>query len=159
MNERTENSAQNADPPSPPPVASRQQFLSVAPLYDALMTDVPYNGWVGYLRRLLELRKARPRNVLDLACGTGNVAELLCSEGYDVTGVDIADAMIAEARRKATSAGLPIAYFVQDAAELDLPGRRFALCVSLFDSLNYVLEPDRAARRTSDAQRALHLRS
>ena len=32
---------------------------------------------------------------------------------------------------------------MQDAAELNLPQRAFDLCVSLFDSLNYILEPQR----------------
>src|SRR5262249_52134778 len=35
--------------------------------------------------------------------------------------------------------------YVQDAAELDLPEKRFDLCISLFDSLNYVIYPMRLA--------------
>jgi ubiquinone/menaquinone biosynthesis C-methylase UbiE len=54
--------------------------------------------------------------------------------------------MIAQARRKATEKGLAIEYFAQDAAELDLPGQRFHLCVSLFDSLNNILVPERMAQ-------------
>jgi ubiquinone/menaquinone biosynthesis C-methylase UbiE len=127
--------------PHPKPDAG--QFIEIAPLYDTLMTGVPYQEWVAYLRKLLSLRNASPRHVLDLACGTGNVSELLAAQGMKVNGVDIAPAMIAEARRKAAGAGLDIDFFVQDAAELDLPGRRFDLCVSLFDSLNYILEPER----------------
>src|SRR5690242_9916389 len=93
-------------------------FTNVAPLYDALMTGVPYTEWVAYLHELLETRQARPHHVLDLACGTGNVTELLAQEGYQMTGVDIAPAMIAAAKRKAVAHRLPIDYFVQDAAEL-----------------------------------------
>ena len=116
-------------------------FVEIAPLYDMLMTGVPYTMWITYLRQLLDERKARPRQVLDLACGTGNVSELLAREGFAVTGVDIAPGMIAQAQAKAAQAGLPITYVVQDAALLDLPGRRFDLCVSLFDSLNYITDP------------------
>jgi ubiquinone/menaquinone biosynthesis C-methylase UbiE len=118
-------------------------FVEVAPLYDMLMTGVPYAEWIVYLRNLLDERKARPRHVLDLACGTGNVSELLTQEGYKVTGVDIAPGMIAQARRKADLKGLAIDYHVQDAALLELPGQRFDLCVSLFDSLNYITDPAR----------------
>ncbi|HZP81630.1 MAG TPA: class I SAM-dependent methyltransferase, partial [Chthonomonadaceae bacterium] len=135
----------NDEPPSPHEdrADDRAQFVAVAPLYDALMTGVPYRDWVRYLHTLLDERHAHPRQILDLACGTGNVSELLAAEGYSVTGVDIAPAMIAEAQRKAEARGLSIAYFVQDAAELDLPGRRFDLCISLFDSLNYITDPQR----------------
>jgi ubiquinone/menaquinone biosynthesis C-methylase UbiE len=121
------------------------QFVQVAPLYDLLMTGVPYHDWVAYLKQLLTTRSARPKRVLDLACGTGNVSELLVREGYTVTGVDIAPDMIAEARRKADRDSLSVGYFVQDAAELDLPDARFDLCISLFDSLNYIIEPVRLA--------------
>jgi ubiquinone/menaquinone biosynthesis C-methylase UbiE len=127
----------------PPLTVQPRQFDEVAPVYDLLMHDVPYGAWIQYLRDLLEARNARPRNVLDLACGTGNVTERLSAEGFAVVGVDIAEHMIVEARRKAFDKQLPIQYVVQDAAELDLPGRRFDLCVSLFDSLNYVRDPDR----------------
>jgi ubiquinone/menaquinone biosynthesis C-methylase UbiE len=124
----------------------QRQFAAVAPLYDLLMHDVPYPAWIEYIRKLLEERNARPRHVLDLACGTGNVTELLHAEGYSMIGVDIAEDMIFEARRKASERILPIQYAVQDAAELDLPGRRFDLCVSLFDSLNYITDPARLQR-------------
>lgn len=129
-----------------PALPTRRQFEQVAPLYDQLMHDVPYAAWAEYLRELLAERNARPRHVLDLACGTGNVTELLVSEGFSVTGVDIAADMVAEARRKARLKELPVEFAVQDAADLDLPGRRFDLCVSLFDSLNYVTDPVRLQR-------------
>lgn len=119
------------------------QFVTVAPLYDLLMTGVPYTAWILYLRQLLDLWNCHPQKVLDLACGTGNVTELLYEEGYDMTGVDIAPAMIAVAKQKAAEKGLPIRYFVQDAAELTLPKQRFDLCTSFFDSMNYILEPAR----------------
>ena len=131
---------------SPPPPGSGEEdaaFVEIAPLYDMLMTGVPYGGWVTYLRQLLNERKAHPRHILDLACGTGNVSELLTEEGYAVTGVDIAPGMIAQARQKAAERGIAIDYHIQDAALLDLPGRRFDLCVSMFDSLNYITDPPR----------------
>ena len=154
--------------PIPPPPGSDSDdaaFVEVAPLYDMLMTGVPYEEWIVYLHKLLEERKAKPRHILDLACGTGNVSELLTQEGYKVTGVDIAPGMIAQARRKAEPKGLAIDYHVQDAALLELPGQRFDLCVSLFDSLNYITDPrpfaggHDAGRRAPDAQRPVHLRS
>jgi len=121
-------------------------FTAIAPHYDTLMRDVPYRRWVGYIDRLLDRFEARPQRVLDLACGTGNVAEILAGLGYQVVGVDLSAPMIEEARRKAARKNLAIEYHVQNAAELNLPGPPFDLCVSLFDSLNYILNPDDLAR-------------
>ena len=121
-------------------------FTAVAPYYDLLMRDVPYRGWVEYLHQLLESRGFRPRRILDLACGTGSVSEILAQQGYEVTGVDISGPMIQRARGKGESRGLHVRYEVQDAAELDLSGEPFDLCVSFFDSLNYIVEPARLER-------------
>ncbi len=126
-----------------PNESAKAAFVAVAPLYDLLMTGVPYQEWDVYLQQLLELRKLAPQRILDLACGTGTVSELLAARGYKVTGVDLAPGMIAEARRKAEEKNLAVDYYVQDAAELDLTGEKYDLCVSLFDSLNYIVEPER----------------
>lgn len=43
----------------------------------------------------------RPRSVIDAGCGTGRVATELARRGVQVVGIDIDDAMLAVARRKA----------------------------------------------------------
>jgi len=124
-------------------------FTSIAPYYDLLMRDVPYRAWVRYIEQLLRVRGTKPRRVLDLACGTGNVAELLAQAGHEVVGVDVSGPMIAQAIAKAERKRLPITYHRQDAACMRIPGPPFDLCVSLFDSVNYITDP-------ADVQRAFH---
>jgi ubiquinone/menaquinone biosynthesis C-methylase UbiE len=138
------------------PYSGSSAFTTIAPYYDMLMRDVPYQSWVRYVQRLLEARRVCPRRVLDLACGTGNVAEILATLGYEVVGVDISAPMIAEARRKTAQRGLSIIYHVQDAAELNLSGPPFDLCLSLFDSLNYIIEPVRLFRAIQRVHQHLH---
>ncbi len=118
-------------------------FGPVAAHYDALMAGVPYRFWVRYLHQLWARHGQAPHSVLDLACGTGTVSRLLASAGYSVTGVDLSAAMLARARQEAAFEGLPIEFIEQDAAALDLGERRFDTVISLFDSLNYILEPER----------------
>jgi ubiquinone/menaquinone biosynthesis C-methylase UbiE len=127
-----------------------EPFHAVAPYYDRLMCGIPYLWWFHYIEVLLEHVFAGsegfcPHTMLDLCCGTGNLTELFHVHGYEVVGVDISAPMIEQARRKAESKGYPIAYYVQDAAELELP-HTFDLVVSVFDSLNNILEPARFAR-------------
>ncbi|MEP6754811.1 MAG: class I SAM-dependent methyltransferase [Chthonomonadales bacterium] len=119
-------------------------FLSVAPLYDTIMRDVPYKHWVRYLRRILHVRNLKPQSVLDLACGTGSVSCILAEDKLQVTGVDLSGAMIDVARAKAEKKKLKIRFEVQDAAKLDLDNR-YDLCISFFDSLNYITDRDQLA--------------
>ena len=115
------------------------QFDEIAFLYDELMDGVPYSGWVEYIHRILGQFHFKPRTVLDLCCGTGTASILLAGEGYDVTGIDVSPAMVERARQKAAEKRLQIDFRVQDASSLRL-GRRYDLIVSLFDSLNYILD-------------------
>ncbi|MCE5314899.1 MAG: methyltransferase domain-containing protein [Armatimonadota bacterium] len=121
---------------------TQTQFKQIATYYDDLMAGVPYNLWVRYIENILKRIEHSPRTVLDLACGTGNVSELMAEKGYKVVGADIAPDMIEVARSKNSD----VEYHVQDMAELDLDGRRFDLAISLFDSLNYILDPNRLAK-------------
>lgn len=62
---------------------------------------------------------------LDLACGTGAVAERAAAAGADVKGIDLAPALIETARERAESLGLSIDYAVGDAENLDVPDASF----------------------------------
>lgn len=122
-----------------------KQFVDITEHYDALMAGVPYKHWVDYLEDILRRLKHHPRTVLDVACGTGTVPEILAARGYEVTGVDISSGMIEAANRKKAKSGSDIDYHVQDAAELTLE-REFDLAISLFDSVNYITDETRLAR-------------
>ncbi len=117
------------------------QFNEIAPYYDALMAGVPYKLWVDYLEGILRRLNYRPRTVLDVACGTGNVSEVLARRGYQVVGVDLSEPMIEAAKSKQSQ----VEYHAQDVAELNL-GRQFDLAVSLFDSLNYIIDVETLQR-------------
>ncbi|MFM7321468.1 MAG: class I SAM-dependent methyltransferase [Armatimonadota bacterium] len=126
--------------PCPSPIA----YGDVAPFYDKLMRSVPHAMWISRIEAELRSRGRYPRAVLDVACGTGIGTMIVHNRGYHpVVGVDISGGMIRLAQRKAEAANAPIVFLEQDAAQLDLGDARFDWALSLFDSLNYVLEPDR----------------
>jgi SAM-dependent methyltransferase len=62
---------------------------------------------------------------LDLACGTGAVAELAAAAGATVTGIDLAPALIDTARERAAERGLQIDYRLGDCEALDVPDDSF----------------------------------
>jgi SAM-dependent methyltransferase len=79
---------------------------------------------------------------LDLACGTGAVAEAAAARGAAVTGIDLAPALIATARERAAERGLDIAYRVGDCEALDAPDGAFDAVSSSF---GIMFSPDHAA--------------
>jgi SAM-dependent methyltransferase len=81
--------------------------------------------------------------LLDLCCGTGQLALHFLDNGYQITGLDLSEAMLDFARANAAAyivAGL--ARFSQgDAADFTLDGH-FGLVVSTFDALNHLPDFD-----------------
>ena len=62
---------------------------------------------------------------LDLACGTGAVAEGAAAAGANVTGVDLAPVLIETAKERAAELGLEIDYVVGDAERLEFEDASF----------------------------------
>jgi len=65
------------------------------------------------------LQPAKGRRWLDVACGTGDLAELAAAAGAEVVGVDFAAPLIETAKRRAAEHGLDIEYHVGDAENLE----------------------------------------
>jgi len=70
--------------------------------------------------------------LLDVACGTGNLAIIAARRGCVVSGVDIADNLIVQARARAASEGLTIEFKQGDAETLPFNDAQFDLVVSSF---------------------------
>ena len=69
---------------------------------------------------------------LDVACGTGGVTELAAAGGAEVTGIDLAPALIETAKHRAADKGLEIDYRVGDAENLDVGDADFDVVTSTF---------------------------
>ncbi|MBT2690295.1 class I SAM-dependent methyltransferase [Bacillus sp. ISL-47] len=106
-------------------------------LYDQLMEDVPYDSWVELISQKAGKYGVRGKKLLDLACGTGQLAIRLGKQGYDVTGVDLSVNMLAVAQAKAEQSGLRIPFYQQNMAELGGFGE-FDVIGIFCDSLNYL---------------------
>lgn len=129
----------------------QNQFTSLAPYYDELMAHVPYSAWVDYVLKICKRYKHSPKQVLDCACGTGNVSFELASRGFEVVGVDFSQEMIDVARHKSTFTPGILSKstfsktskpeFVQsDLCIMELE-HQFDTITCLYDSLNYLTTP------------------
>lgn len=81
--------------------------------------------------------------VLDLACGTGNLALPAARLGASVTGVDIAPNLIAQARARAAAEQLSVRFDVGDAERLPYANGSFQTVVTMFGAM-FAARPERA---------------
>lgn len=125
-------------------------YSRFADYYDFLGWDEFSREAFRRLRGILRLIPGPTHTVLDLACGTGELAILLAERGYEVTGVDLSGLMLRAAKRK--KGKRRVRFVREDIRRLSL-GRKFDLVCCFFDSLNHLtsksdlLSAFRAARR------------
>lgn len=82
--------------------------------------------------------------VLDVACGAGQTAIPLARIGIQVTGVDIASNLIAEARRRAAVEGLNVQFDEGDAEQLPYEDASFDVVFSLIGAM-FAPQPEKVA--------------
>lgn len=104
----------------------RRLFHTIADRYDLITRLLSFGLDRRWKRRLADLAGVQPgAAVLDLACGTGDIAFELARRGARVTGLDITHRMLQLARARA---GVPGVRFVAgDMMALPFPDRSFDL--------------------------------
>lgn len=103
----------------------RDLFGSIARRYD-LLNDLQSFGLHRWWKQRL-VREANPapgKLLLDLCCGTGDIALRLAKAGAEVVGVDFSEPMLAVARRRIRP-GMRIEFVQADALNLPFAPSRF----------------------------------
>jgi len=98
---------------------NRDDYKNTATIYDFLFSRVLGNIHET-IRTCLTYKKAK--NVIDLCCGTGQQLRRLASQDMTLTGVDISQAMLYQARKKSP---VSIHYLETDAGNTTLPTGKF----------------------------------
>jgi SAM-dependent methyltransferase len=98
-------------------------------------------GSAEFVERLPVKRGVR---VLDVACGTGNSAIPAARKGAEVTGLDLAPNLLAQARQRAAAEGLTAAFDEGDAEQLPYGDGQFDVVVSMFGAM-FAPRPERVA--------------
>lgn len=121
-------------PPDPP-----LPYSQLAPIYDHVMRHVDYDRWADYIQSVFERYGATPKDILELACGTGVMACILDDRGYRMTGMDRSENMIAVARQKALDGRRSIRFQAGDMVSMPVSGH-FDAVLCLYDSINYIMD-------------------
>ena len=110
----------------------------LANVYDRLQ-DIDYEKFADYYEAVFGKFGIKPKLVLDLGCGTGNITLPMAKRGYDMIGVDLSQEMLGIATEKAKAKNKEILFLNQDMTEFELYGTVGAM-VSALDSINYLTE-------------------
>jgi SAM-dependent methyltransferase len=102
-----------------------------AALYDEIYAEKPYAAEARFVH---ELAGAPGGRLLDVACGTGRHALAFADLGYEVTGTDVNEELLAVAR---VAVGDRVRLVPGDMRDLHVDGGPFDLVTCLFDSIGY----------------------
>jgi SAM-dependent methyltransferase len=97
-------------------------------LYDALF---PARAHIPYY---VDLARREAGEVLELACGTGQLAVPIARAGFPTVGLDLSAEMLNAPRERTAAARVSVEYVLGDMRNFDL-GRRFALVFIARNSL------------------------
>lgn len=117
-------------------------FDGHAPIYTQNIFTANTVAEVGFL--LQELALPPGSAILDIGCGTGRHAIELARRGYSMTGVDLSEGMLAQARKAADEAGVQVEWIHADATQFrsaKLYDAAICLCEGAFTLLNLDDDP------------------
>jgi len=109
------------------------QFKTYAFYYDLLYHDKDYRKESTYIHSLIQKYRTKSKSILSLGCGTGKYENELSKFGYEITGIDMSEQMIAIAQKSDN----PKCQFVQGDIRTARLGKKFDIVISLFHVINY----------------------
>jgi len=89
---------------------------------------------ISFFERLTD-RFGQP--ILELACGTGRITIPLARKGIDITGLDVSETMLSQARKKAGAQSAQISWVLSDCREFRL-NKRFRLIFIPINSITHL---------------------
>lgn len=115
-------------------------YDALSRVYDRLNGNADYGGLADFIETCFEeYGSAGTRRVLDLGCGTGPLTAELAMLGYDVTGIDISDGMLAAAVERARALGLGNVSFEKADMRRFRAAKKFDAAVCTMDGINHLL--------------------
>ncbi len=116
----------------------------------AIWTAGDYDRFSRYLesgaREFYERLDIAPGSqLLDVACGSGQLALMTAKDGMEVTGVDIAGNLVERARARAKAEGLKVQFQEADAEALPFDDASFDVVASLIGAM-FAPRPDHVAK-------------
>lgn len=116
-----------------------EQYMALSKIYDD-MIDIDYDKWMGFVENYFNW-SLKNKNILELACGTGNMTLRLKEKGCNITAFDISEDMLSVAEEKARIKRQRINFLKQDIRSFNID-KKFDYIFCFCDGYNYVIEDD-----------------
>lgn len=113
-------------------------YQGFAYIYDQLMKDAPYDRWVKFINEAISAYCHDAKKLLDVGCGTGEIAIRLANQKLEVTGVDLSEDMLTVAQSKLEENKANVFFLQQDMRELEGFAEPFDVVTICCDSINYL---------------------
>ncbi|WP_252187472.1 class I SAM-dependent DNA methyltransferase [Anaeromonas gelatinilytica] len=114
-------------------------YEEFAEVYDRLMTeDIDYEKWYKFIKNIYNEYNVRPYNILEMACGTGNLTKYFAKDYYNISCFDISEDMLSIAYKKLRNYKNVC---IRHMNMLDFKfNKKFQSIISICDSINYILD-------------------
>ena len=130
-------------------------YTDFASIYDRLMSDVDYKSWAEYYLSLIETINPDATDVVECACGTGNLS-LYFANKFNLIACDISEDMLSLALQKADDWHKDICFVQQDMCKLSLPYKQ-DIVICTCDGVNYLINKRQAKSFFKSANKALKI--
>ena len=104
--------------------------------YDLIYKDKDYKAEVDYVDNLIRQNIENVKTILDMGCGTGKHAEMLCDKGYVVHGIDLSKDMLKVAKQRRKGKEDRLSFSHSNIQKLKL-NTKFDVVISLFHVMSY----------------------
>lgn len=134
-------------------ISKAPAYSVFARVYDQTMAKVPYENWAKVIHSLLgEFGLNSNSNILDIACGTAKLTELLKKFFPKIMGLDYSFDMLKIAQKRKIGA-----LFQADMCQLPFARESFHAALSTHDSVNYLGSENKLMEHLFEVYRVLKI--
>jgi len=128
-------------------------YKEFAHIYDALMTDIPYENYVHKVLSCID--DVKGKSLLDIGCGTGVLSAMFSDQGFQVQAIDLSEEMLSMASNRFQKGGFDIPLFHMSMTDLE-GFNDIDVAILSIDSLNYLETEDEVLQTFQGVYEALN---
>ncbi len=118
-------------------IKKMSSYSVFAQYYDFLNQNVDYNAGSRFISGIFKGNKVK--TVIDLACGTGVLSEMLGKMGYEIIGIDMSDEMLSMAQNRLFESECRFSLINAKMQDFSLEEKADA-CICCLDSINHLTD-------------------